>query len=141
MIRQYYAQHCQGGRNPLRVGVIAVGAIYYLQDDRYLRNPSREAPVCRAPWIVEGFLNGVCHAARRDPHTGQWLDMTMSHRSDMAVVRSLRDGRRKEVAVRILQLHEDMGLWFEPTYYPPLPDLGFYRQGHQPCAICSRQAA
>ena len=32
MLRQYYAQRCRGGDNPLRVGVIAVGSIYYLQD-------------------------------------------------------------------------------------------------------------
>ena len=46
----------------------------------------------------------------------------------MAVVRSLRDGRRQQVAVRILQLHDDLGLSKEPTRYPSLPDLHFYRR-------------
>ena len=27
MIRQYFAQRCQGGVNPLRVGVVAIGSI------------------------------------------------------------------------------------------------------------------
>ena len=141
MIRQYYAQHCQGGPNPLRVGVIATGAIYYLQDEGYLRHPDRETPVCRAPWIVEGFLNGICHAARLDPESGRWVDKTMSHRSDLAAVRSLRDGRRKQIAVRLLQFHEDMGLWFEPTFYPPLPDLRFYRRRRHTAVRPDLQAA
>ena len=41
----------------------------------------------------------------------------------MAVVRSLRDGRRRQVAVRILVLHEDEGLWRDPATYPDLPRL------------------
>lgn len=37
MIRQYGAQRCQGGDNPLRVGVIAVGSLFYLQDGAPVR--------------------------------------------------------------------------------------------------------
>ncbi len=128
VVRQYFAQRCHGGRNPLRVGVIAAGSIYYLQDEGYLRHPTTETPVLRTPWIVESFLNGVCHAARFDRGGRCWIDKTMSGRSDMAVVRSLRDGRHKQVAVRVLQLHDDLGLCHEPTHYPSLPNLRFYRR-------------
>ena len=41
----------------------------------------------------------------------------------MAVVRSLRNGRRRQVAVRILVLHEDEGLRRDPATYPDLPRL------------------
>ncbi len=33
MIRQYYAQRARGGDNPLRVGTVAAGEIFYLQDE------------------------------------------------------------------------------------------------------------
>ena len=128
MIRQYFAQRFQGGTNPLRVGVVAAGSIFYLQGEGFFRDSHGSRAVCRTPWIVESFLNGQCHATRRDPVTGRWLDTFVSGRSDMAVVRSLRDGRRQQVAVRTLQLHDDLGLWKEPTRYPPLPDLRFYRR-------------
>ncbi|MDJ0390197.1 hypothetical protein QMO56_18970 [Roseomonas sp. E05] len=128
MIRQYFAQRCQGGMNPLCVGVVALGSIYYLQDEGFFRDRFGGRAVCRNPWIVEAFLNGQYHAARRDPDTGRWVSVFMAGRSDRAVVRSLRDGRRQEVAVRTLQLHDDLGLWKEPTGYPPLPDLRLYRR-------------
>lgn len=53
MMRQYGAQRCRGGDNPLRVGTIAVGSVFYLQDQGYFRARYGEAPICRAPWIVE----------------------------------------------------------------------------------------
>jgi hypothetical protein len=87
MFRQYFAQRCQGGANPLRVGVIAVGSIYYLQDQSFFRDRHGGRPVCRAPWIVESFLNGQYHASRRDPATGRWLSSFVSGRSDMGSVR------------------------------------------------------
>jgi hypothetical protein len=34
------------------------------------RDRFRGAPICRNPWIVEGFLNGVLCAARRNRDTG-----------------------------------------------------------------------
>lgn len=139
MLRQYFAQRCRGGSNPLRVGVIAIGSIYYLQDDAYLRQPGIAAPDLRTPWIVEAFLNGVMHAARFDRETGRWIDKTVSGRSDIAIVRSLRDGRHKEVTVRLLQLHDDLGLWNgEPAEYPPLPDLRLYRKGQHCRGIVRR---
>ena len=128
MIRQYFAQRFQGGANPLRVGVVAAGSIFYLQDEGFFRDRHGGRAVCRDPWIVEAFLNGQYHATRRDPATGRWLDTFISGRSDMAVVRSLRDGRRQQVAIRILQLHDDLGLTKQPTRYPSLPDLRFYRR-------------
>ena len=123
MIRQYHAQRSRGGDNPLRVGVIPTGTIFYLQDEGWWRDRFRGAPSCRKPWIVEGFLNGLLCAARRNRDTGKWKDAYMASRSDMAIVRSLRDGRRRHVAVRILVLHEDEGLRRDPATYPDLPRL------------------
>ena len=118
MFRQYLAQRARSGDNPLRVGVIAVGSIYYLQDHLGGR------PVCRQPWRVEAFLNGVMNAARRNRETGMWEDMVRSGRSNMALVRSLRDARQiRQVAVRSLITHDDLALWKEPTSYPTLPDV------------------
>lgn len=116
MIRQYGAQRCRGGANPLRVGTIPAGAILYLQNEGWWRDP----------WIVEGFLNGLMHASRLDHDTGLWEDAYMAGRSDMAVVRSLRDGCRRRAAVRTLVLHEEEGLAAQPVGYPSLPDLRFY---------------
>lgn len=107
MMRQYGAQRRRGGANPLGVGVIAVGAIYYLQDPGWFSDRTPGPLVCKVPWQVEGFTNGLLHAARRDPETRQWRDSYWSGRSDLAVVRSLRDGRRRTVAVRLLILHSD----------------------------------
>ncbi len=126
MIRQYGAQRCRGGNNPLGVGVIAAGTIVYLQTDWWWRDRYRGKPVCRDPAIVESFLNGTMAAARRSK-TGQWEDLYIAGRSDMAVVRSLRDGRRRQVAVRTLILHEDHGLTRQPCLYPTLPDMRFWR--------------
>ena len=47
----------------------------------------------------------------------------MARRSDMAVVRSLRNGRRQRVAVRLLILHEDEGLRRDEATYPSLPKM------------------
>ena len=121
MIRQYYAQRCRGGCNPLRVGVIPAGAIFYIQDDGWWRDRYRGRPVCREPWIVEAFLNGTVGAGRRNAETGLWKDVHVAGRSDMALVRSLRTGRRRQIAVRVLILHEDEGLRRDEGTYPDLP--------------------
>jgi hypothetical protein len=110
MIRQYYAQRCRGGNNPRRVGVIPGGAIFYLQDKSWWHDRYRGRPICREPWIVEGFLNGTVGAGRRSPVTGLWENVYIPGRSDMALVRSLRTNRRQEILVRTLILHEDEGL-------------------------------
>jgi hypothetical protein len=127
MIRQYHAQRRRGGPNPLGVGVIPVGAIFYIQDEGWWRDRYRGAATCRNPWIVEAFLNGTIGAARRNRQTGLWEDVYAAGRSDMALVRSLRDGRRRQVAVRTLILHEEHGLSIGPCPYPDLPDMRLWR--------------
>ena len=79
---------------------------------------------------------GQYHASRRDPATGRWLSTFVSGRSDMAVVRSLRDGRARQVAIRTLQLHDELGLSKQLTRYPPLPDLRFYRRAQDGLSRC-----
>jgi hypothetical protein len=101
MIRQYYAQRSRGGDNPLRVGIIPTGAIFYFQDEGWWRDRFRGALICRNPWIVEGFLNGVLCAARRNRDAGRWED----------------------VAIRTLIHHEDEGLRRDPATYPDLPKV------------------
>ena len=129
-MRQYYAQRAQGGDNPLRVGVIAVGSIYHLQDQSYFRDPCGGQAVCRTPWQVEGYLNGTLAAARRNRDTGLWEDTYRSGRSDMALVRSLRDRRIvRQVPVHTLIVHDDLGLSKGPAAYPTLPDLRRFRPG------------
>ncbi len=131
MIRQYFAQRCRGGHNPLRVGIIAIGAIFYIQNNGWWRDRYRGKPVCRHPWIVESFLNGTMGASRRNRETGLWESAYRSGRSDVAILRSLRDGRRQEVAVRILVLHEDEGLTAGTSDYPTLPEPRFYKREHR----------
>ena len=126
MIRQYRGQRRRGGANPLGVGVIATGSIYYLQERGFFDSRFGGQAVCRNPWIVEGFLNGTVGAGRRNRDTGFWENVTISGRSDTAVVRSLRDGRRKTVSVQLLQLHDDLTLTKLPTDYPTLPDMRLY---------------
>jgi len=128
LIRQYGAQRSMGGHNPLRVGVIPVGAIFYLQDDGWWRDRFRGKAICRTPWIVECFFNGIMGASRCNRETGQWESTYISGRSDMALLRSLRDGRRSRVAVRTLILHEDEGLRLDSCTYPTRPALRFYRR-------------
>ena len=128
MIRQYHAQRARGGDNPLRVGVIAVGEIFYLQDDDFFRDRCGGTAVRRTPWQVLGFLNGTISAARRNRDTGRWEDTYRSGRSDMALVRSLRDIRIvRQVAVRTLVLHDDLGFVKQPCSYPTLPDVQRFR--------------
>lgn len=121
MLRQYFASPFIGGNDPLRVGTIAVGSIYYIQHDSWWRDRYRGNPVCRDPWIIEAFLNGVCAASRRNAKTGFWEDVHVSGRSDRAVIRSLRTGKRAEIAVRMLQNADDQGHYKQPPSYPDLP--------------------
>jgi hypothetical protein len=128
MIRQYYAQRARGGDNPLRVGTVAAGEIFYLQDEGFFHDRFGGTAVCRTPWQVLGFLNGTMSAARRNSDTGHWEDAYRSGRSDMALVRSLRDSRiLRQVAIRTLVLHDDLGLVKQPTCYPTLPDVRRFR--------------
>lgn len=123
MIRQYGAQRSIGGCNPLRVGTIPSGAIFHLQDESWWRDCYRGSPIRREPWMVEGFLNGTVGAGRRNAETGRWEDVVIAGRSDVAVIRSLRTGRRRQIAVRILVLHEDTGLRADAGTYPTLPAI------------------
>ncbi len=128
MIRQYGAQRCRGGHNPLRVSIIAVGGIYYIQDESFFHDRYRGRAVCRTPWQIEAFLNGTCGAARRNRDTGRWESAYRSGRSDTALVRSLRDRRQvRRISVNLLAVHEDLGLWRDLPRYPSLPDLSLYR--------------
>jgi hypothetical protein len=123
MFRQYYAQRARGGDNPLRVGVIPIGASFYLQDEAVFRSRHNQAPIFRTLWTVEAFLNGTVGAARRNPETGMWDDAYIAGRSDTALVRSLRDRRYvRKVAINTLILHDDLSLWKDMPGYPSLPD-------------------
>jgi len=73
-MRQYGAHWRRGGHNPLGVGVVAVGSLFYLQDEDFFRDRYGGRAVCRDPWQLVAFLNGVMHAARHDPDTGHWRD-------------------------------------------------------------------
>lgn len=121
MLRQYYTSPFMGGNNPLCVGTIAVGSIYYIQDDRWWRDRLRGAPVFRDPWIVEAFLNGVCAACRLNPTTRKWESVFIKGRSDTALIRSLRTGKQREIAVRSLRMAEDEGHYRDMPTYPDLP--------------------
>ncbi len=77
---------------------------------------------------MESFLNGIIAAARRDPATGLWLDLYAARRSDMAVIRSLRNNRHRQIAIRILIIHEDEGLRRDAATYPSLPKLAYCQQ-------------
>jgi hypothetical protein len=96
--------------------------------------------ICRTPWLVEAFLNGTAGAARRNPDTGVWESVHRAGRSDMARVRSLCDRRIvREVAVRTLIVHDDLGLWQQPTAYPSLPDAEHSRASRAARAMTPRR--
>ena len=88
-----------------RIGTIPVGAIIYVQDGvRSLAGLTRPI-VRRTPWIVEAWLN-------RDyslNSAGRWKTVKMAG-GHSAVIRSLRDGRRQEVADWLLLACVDAGL-------------------------------
>ena len=121
MLRHYFAQRCRGGDNPLRIGTIAIGSIYYVQPDHWWRERFRGKADCREPWMVEAFFNGTIEAARRDPETREWRSLYITGRSDFALIRSLRTGRVQRISVRNLHLHDDEGLSHSVQNYPTLP--------------------
>lgn len=75
-----------------------------------MAQPLSRRDTCHNPWIIEAFLDGTMGAVRRKPRTGFWESRTLAWRSDVAVVRSLRDGRRREVAIRLLILDKQADL-------------------------------
>jgi hypothetical protein len=145
MLRHYFAQRSPGGNNPLRVGTIAIGAIYYIQPDHWWRERFRGKPSCREPWIVEAFFKGTVEAAFRDPETRQWRSLYIKGRSDFALIRSLRTGRKQRIAVRILQLHDDEGLSSGSQSYPTWPSAalldGYFRRQYGLLPSAQRTAA
>ena len=141
MLRQYFAQRCRGGDNPLRIGTIAIGAIYYIQPDHWRRERYRGAPTCREPWMVDAFFNGTVEAAYRDPETREWRSLYIRGRSDFALIRSLRSGRKQRIAVRTLQLHDDEGLSPGLQNDPTLPQAALVeRYFSRQCRRGSREA-
>jgi hypothetical protein len=78
MLRQYFTQrsrsHTFANGKTVRVGTIPLGTIAYLQDGMRPLGGMRGAPILKNPWIVEAWNH------------------------HLATVRSLRDGRRKQVA-------------------------------------------
>ena len=111
MIRQYGAathrRECVGGR-VRAVGTIPIGEIVYIQDcvgpfgppSRYFQ------PERRNPWIVECWHpRELCAAAWQ---SGSWVSryLTGGH---LATVRSLRDGRRAQVADWLLLASSEAG--------------------------------
>lgn len=144
MNRQYHAHRRQSGDNPLGVGTIALGSVFYIQDRGYWEDRFRGRAVCRNPWIVEAFLNGELCAASRDLATGHWRNVFLGNRTDTALVRSLRDGRRKTVAIRMLQMLEEHGLTMGEARYPSLPELRLHPQAQdlmRPATPARRTAA
>jgi hypothetical protein len=120
-------RHCKASR--CRIDLLPAGS--WIFHDRF-----GGRAVCRNPRIVKAFLNGTFAAARRKRGTGHWEDAAISGRSDMAVIGSLRDGRRTTVTVRFLELHDDLGLTKQPTIYPSLPDLRCFRDPRADGTAC-----
>lgn len=125
MLRQYNAQRQMGGHNPLGVGIIPTGAIFYLQDDQLLRRGDK--PICRTPWQVVGWLPRRIEASRRSDD-GQWLPSFNSRPMSTAIVKSLRDGRTAHVSAHALEVHEDFGLRIDGCDYPDKPNLDLWRR-------------
>lgn len=129
MNRQYHAHRSMGGANPLRVGTIPLGGVFYVQDQGYWNARGLLPAVLRDPMIVVAFLNGSFGATRRDRSTGQWASTYAGNRTDLALLRSLRDGRLHTVRISDLQALEEQGLTKGTVGYPTRPNLQFYRQG------------
>jgi len=88
-----------------RVGTIPVGTIVYIQDGIRPLSGFRTEPVCRNPWIVESW-----HNREYFPCVSGAPYRTYMHGGHLATVRSLRDGRRAQVADWILAMCVDAGL-------------------------------
>jgi len=67
-MRQYGAQRRRGGDNPLGIGVIAVGSLFYLQDEAALAAPAppepRTAGAATAS-LASGWTDGIAAPGRR----------------------------------------------------------------------------
>ena len=124
MLRQYNGPSYKGGFNPLYVGTIPIGAVFYLQDPHVLRRG--EAAIRRNPWMVIAWLPRRIEAWGRDKN-GNWTIPTyVASNMDEALVQSLRDGRITRIRYHVLKLHEELGLYRDPYNYPDSPDLKLY---------------
>lgn|SRR5579864_1526 len=104
MLHQFNAYRFRWWRGK-RIGTLSVGAIIYLQDAvRPLTGLSRPV-ITRNPWIVEAWLNRDYSVYR----SGTWTTVKCAG-GHLAIVRSLRDGRRRLVADWILLACVDAGL-------------------------------
>jgi hypothetical protein len=104
MFRQYKAHRFCGGNNPHRIGTIPCGAILYIQDARPLSG-LRGPFVCREPWIVEAWHNREYFPAVKGAPA-----VTYCTGGHLATVRSLRTGKRRQVADWLLLAAADAGL-------------------------------
>lgn len=94
MLYQYRAQRRRGGCNPHGCGVLDIGQIIYLQDFRPLGGiRGGQNPICRNPWIVEGFTNREYF-----PAVASGPAVKIMAGGHLVAVRSLRDGSRRLVA-------------------------------------------
>lgn len=93
MIHQWNPQRFRYRQDGRRIGTIETGTIVYIQDGiRPFGQDRHWGPVRRNPWIVEAWQNrdgDDIHGVRAGGH--------------LAVVRSLRDGRRATVADWIIR--------------------------------------
>jgi hypothetical protein len=88
-----------------RIGTIPVGTIVYLQDGVRPFRGLAQPVIRRNPWMVEAWLN-------RDYQrqiSGKWTTMKAVG-GHLAMVRSLRDGRKQLIADWILLACVDAGL-------------------------------
>jgi hypothetical protein len=97
VLNQYNSQRFRNV-NGRRVGTVPVGEIVYIQDARPLRGFTGPV-VCRNPWIVEAWLPRFVDCTGRYASGGH-----------LAVVRSLRNGRREVVADWLLLMAVDENL-------------------------------
>lgn len=103
MIRQFYPQRARAQRFHGRpIGTIPAGSILYIQHSGY-----GQPPVRVNPWIVEAWIPRTIGAAARV--NGRYVDRRAAG-GHLAIVRSLRNGRRTTVADHFLVWADDAGL-------------------------------
>ena len=98
MNRQYSPFQRYRLDNGRKVGTIPTGTILYIQDWRPMGG--QRDVVCREPWIIEAWL------PRHHAPTNTYL----ANGGHLAVVRSLRTGRRQTCADWLLLMAYDAGL-------------------------------
>lgn len=124
MFRQYYAQRFRRmypvvakkvGRKTVhyadprdrQIGTIPVGTILYIQDGINPLKGFTRPMICREPWIVEAWLPR--EYAKWHPLSRKFTSVFIRG-GHLAIVRSLRNNRVKQVADWILLACVDAGL-------------------------------